>query len=169
MKNPAHSGTDQSINSVHGKPVNVLDVLRKDSLPVKRLAGVLLVFIAVVFYSWKDTDTAGNIAATAHGHGAVTPLLASAAPPSGNSQKAPDIDAVQVPVSKTLKGHFSAGNKAMLFDELGKAGYLQFFSYQYNPDGSALITAIQARQSVQPIVSISVSKDGSARVTSQQP
>lgn len=143
--------------------VKVHDVLRKNALPVKRLIGVVVVFAAILFFSWKDgTGTATGVAPAQAGSEAKSvfarePVIPEPAAATMTAER-PEA------VSEKLAGTYTAGDEQRLMRELIAQGYLQFFDYRLNPDGSARITAIHTQQPLQPIVSISVSKAGNASV-----
>lgn len=63
-----------------------------------------------------------------------------------------------------LEGRFTPGNEAVLIEQLSRTGYINFFSYQLNADGSARIDALHGQQAIQPIEAINVGKDGKAEV-----
>lgn len=65
----------------------------------------------------------------------------------------------------SLKGSYTPGDEGALIKQLAPQGFEYFNSYQRNPDGSAVIKAIDVRGNVEPIATISIAKDGLAVVT----
>lgn len=65
----------------------------------------------------------------------------------------------------TLKGNFTPDNEATLMKQLTPLGFVDFNSYQRNPDGSAVIKALEEKGGMEPLASITVSKDGVAVAT----
>ncbi|MFY9328542.1 MAG: hypothetical protein WAO76_11070 [Georgfuchsia sp.] len=65
----------------------------------------------------------------------------------------------------TLKGNFTPDNETTLMKQLTPLGFVDFNTYQHNPDGSAVIRALDHKGSMEPLASITVSKDGIAVAT----
>ena len=62
----------------------------------------------------------------------------------------------------TLKGSYAPSDEATLMKQLTPQGFEYFNSYQRNPDGSAVIKAIDTKGEIEPIATINISKDGLA-------
>jgi hypothetical protein len=63
-----------------------------------------------------------------------------------------------------LKGTFNSDNEASLIKQLGPLGFVECYGYQRNPDGSVVITGMEKKGTAEPLVTVMVSKNGSATV-----
>lgn len=119
------------------------------------LAGVVLVIV------WNGIMNRNQTAAQTKQQGS---SLASLWDSVVTKTLAPDSAAGERNARKVrpLEGRFTPDDEMVLIEQLSRAGYISFFSYRLNGDGSARIYALHGQQTIQPIETISISTDGSA-------
>ncbi|MFA7270425.1 MAG: hypothetical protein WC073_13875 [Sterolibacterium sp.] len=135
----------------------------KNHLVIFRLLGIATLLGIFFVFSWKDTEENNPHAPTAQNG------LSLISAWWDRLEKNPALRTTTArndsPVTTSLAGHFTPDDEKVLIQQLTRAGYRYLCAYHFNEDGSAVISAIRDQQAIQPIVTITVNKDGKAAST----
>jgi hypothetical protein len=133
-----------------------------------RFVAVAILFGTIIVFAWKGGVEKNQISAMQSVQSASS--LAFASQISIQKVRASEAGATQSSplVTTKLKGHFSLDNENSLIKQLMRDGYIYFFSYRQNEDGSAVIAAMRGQLAIQPVETITVDRNGNATASTNR-